>query len=239
MTVNLFPGAMAPPSADHVVEGDVDLLVLSQFFPDPETRGLMVEVGAARPDFLSVSASFRALGWQVLAIEPNPAFAALHRARGYEVIECACGDADRDAVSFFVVDYRGSYLGGTVTNESFSSLGLRGKYRDYLERLGGGRVPVREIRVPMRRLDTLLDQHAGGAAEIGVLSVDVEGWEIEVLAGLDFGRWRPAVVIVENLFEEPQHRAFLEARGMRFWRRLRPNDIFVRADLLRERARAG
>src|SRR5271169_6447682 len=53
-----------------VVEGDVDLIVQDAFFPDPAYRGTMIEVGAAKPDYLSVSATFRERGWRVISIEP-------------------------------------------------------------------------------------------------------------------------------------------------------------------------
>lgn len=70
---------------------DVDKNVLSTFFAGQST-GIFVDVGAARPDYLSVSALFRQAGWRVLAIKPNPELADLHRARGHEVFEYACGD---------------------------------------------------------------------------------------------------------------------------------------------------
>ena len=52
-------------------EGDVDKLVRDTFFPGEESKGVFVDVGAARPDYLSVSASFRASGWRVIAVDPN------------------------------------------------------------------------------------------------------------------------------------------------------------------------
>ena len=66
-------------------EGGVDLLVKKRFFRD-RSSGVFVDVGAARPDFLSMSATFRQSGWRVLAIEPNPEFCDMHRAAGHEVL---------------------------------------------------------------------------------------------------------------------------------------------------------
>jgi hypothetical protein len=75
-------------------------------------------------------ASFRDLGWRVLSIEPNPAFDAMHRELGHDVVQVACGEHDAD-VRFFVVDSKESdCLGGSVTFESFSSLGVRAIMRE-------------------------------------------------------------------------------------------------------------
>src|SRR5271165_2783567 len=109
-------------------EGDVDRKVRARFFPD-QASGVLVEVGAAQPDYLSVGASYRDLGWDVVAIEPNPEFCELHRARGHDVLEYACGDHDEDDVDFSVVNSHGAaYRGGQVSYEAWSSLGIKDSY---------------------------------------------------------------------------------------------------------------
>jgi FkbM family methyltransferase len=42
---------------------------------------------------------------------------------------------------------------------------------------------VRKIRVNVHRLDTILAEHAPEPEHIDVVSIDVEGWELEVLRG--------------------------------------------------------
>lgn len=214
-----------------VVEGDVDLVVEAAFFPDPGFKGTMVEVGAARPDFLSVGAHFRAKGWRVISIEPNPSFARMHRDAGHEIIECACSAMDQDDVPFTVVHTNGDYYGHKVTDESFSSLGMRGKYT---EQLGTINSSADEIRVKTRRLDTIL--HEAGITDVDILCIDVEGWEIEVLNGLSFDIHQPKVLIVENLFHEQSYIDHMARHGYALWKTLNPNDVFVTngriADLL-------
>ena len=111
-------------------EKDIDKVVREAFFRNlPQGKGVLVEVGAARPDYLSIGASFREVGWRVIAIEPNPEFCAMHRALGLEVLQYACSDEDRDGVDFFLVDsQKADYLDGKVTFESLSSLGIEGKF---------------------------------------------------------------------------------------------------------------
>ena len=214
-------------------EGQVDRIVRDRFFPGT-TRGVFVDVGAAGPDFLSMSALYRSLGWRVVAIEPNPAFCEAHRAAGHEVFQYACSDHDEDAADFEVVDsHGGAYGGGSVSFESFSSLTIKPSYRALRPDLD-----VKRIKVNVRRLDTILAEHAPEVRHLDIVSVDVEGWELEVLDGLTFGRYQPTVLIVENLFAEARYRRALRARGYALWKRCEPNDVYVSPSLLSRRERA-
>ena len=214
-------------------EGDVDKVVRKRFFPDL-ANGVFVEVGAARPDYLSTSALFRSLGWNIIAIEPNPAYAELHHAQGHEILPYACGDHDEDDVEFSVVDSHGTaYEGGAVSFESFSSLAIKPSYaRLKLD------LDVTKIKVKLRRLDTILAKHAPDVKQIDVVSVDVEGWEIEVLKGLSFDRYRPKVLIIENLFSEQSYRDFMREKGYTLWRTIKPNEVYARGDIMTAVTRA-
>ena len=203
-------------------EGELDRIVRDHFFPGV-SDGVFVDVGAARPDFLSMSALYRAAGWRVIAIEPNPVFCQAQRAAGYDVLEYACSDHDEDAVDFEVVDSGGApYEGGAVSFESFSSLKVKDSYRTLREEL-----PVRRIKVNVRRLDTILAEHAPDVDRLDIVSVDVEGWELEVLDGLSFDRYRPEVLIVENLFDDAKYRRAMRERGYELWRSVAPNDVYA------------
>jgi hypothetical protein len=54
---------------------------------------------------------------------------------------------------------------------------------------------VAELAVPVRTLDSVCSEHVRG--EIHFLKIDVEGFEGEVLRGMDFERWRPWVLVIE------------------------------------------
>jgi FkbM family methyltransferase len=203
-------------------EGDVDKIVQQRFFRN-QNAGIFVDVGAANPDYLSVSALYRSLGWKIMAIEPNPVFCEMHRKRGHDVLQYACGDRDEDEVDFCVVDSHGApYENGQVSYESFSSLAIKESYARIRPQLD-----VERIKVKLRRLDTILQTHAPEIQRIDILSVDVEGWELEVLAGLDFRKYRPKVLIVENLFNETSYRTRIAGYGYLLWQFVWPNDVYV------------
>ena len=135
---------------------------------------------------------------------------------------------------FEVVDsHGGEYAGGSVSYESFSSLAVKPAYRALRPDLD-----VRPIQVNVRRLDKILAEHAPEVRQLDIVSVDVEGWELEVLDGLSFDRYRPKVLIVENLFAETGYRGAMRDRGYLLWIRRAPNDVYVLPGLLSRRGRA-
>jgi len=69
----------------------------------------------------------------------------------------------------------------------------------YIRRAGDLRLPVDVLT-----LDTVLARTAV-PQEFGLLLIDTEGGDLEVLQGLDFARHRPAVILTEDF--EPKHAA--------------------------------
>jgi len=51
--------------------------------------------------------------------------------------------------------------------------------------------------VQIRTLNEILEKHGKGR-QIDFLKIDVEGWELEVLLGLDLRRFRPHVLVIES-----------------------------------------
>jgi FkbM family methyltransferase len=209
--------------SSYYAEDQIDRVVREAFFRDPSYKGVIVEVGAAGPEYLSTSRHFRESGWKVLAIEPNPEFCELHRKAGFEILQYACGDRDEDNVDFEVVFQPAEYKGGKVTYESFSSLKVLDSYRALKPD-----IETRRIKVDLRRLDTILAQHAPDVRVIDILTIDVEGWELAVMAGLSpRQRHDPRVVIMENLMGDKKYRSYMRERGYRLHREMNPNDIYV------------
>ena len=207
-------------------EKDIDRVVQRELFADAPS-GVLVEVGAAKPDYLSMGASFRQLGWKVISIEPNPVFCELHRASGHEVLQYACSDSDADDVDFFVVATKDQhYEGGETSFEGFSSLGIHGRFAEDMRKMQD-RTAVEKISVAVRRLDTILANHHPELDGIDLVQIDVEGWELSVLRGLSFTKYKPKVIVLENLHRSWRYRYFMWKHGFRRWKRLKPNEIFV------------
>jgi hypothetical protein len=68
---------------------------------------------------------------------------------------------------------------------------------------------MKSISVKVRKLDTILAEHAPEVKGIDILAVDVEGWELNVMRGLSVTRYRPGVVILENLFNDSNYLTYM------------------------------
>lgn len=209
-----------------MAEGDIDRFVHETYFRGRRS-GVLVEVGAAGPGYLSIGQSFHDRGWRVIAIEPNPDFCEAHRRLGRPILQYACADRDSDDMPFTVVDSNGApYMDGNVSFESFSSLGIRGDFADLYTKTDSKK-SQRTILVKVRRLDTILADHAPDVQTVDLLAIDTEGWEIEVMKGLSVRRYRPSVVILENLFTDPAYTAYMTGIGYQLAHTIPPNEVYI------------
>ena len=63
--------------------------------------------------------------------------------------------------------------------------------------LSDGETPITKIEVPVAPLDQLLVEAGMDDSAIHFCSIDVEGWEQQVLEGFDVDRWRPWILVIE------------------------------------------
>ncbi len=167
-----------------------------------------VDVGANDGFYGSNSYPFAVRGWRCVLVEPHPeAFTRLQqRHRGRSNVSChalACG-----AVA-------GRMRLWTGENRDTTHATLAPEARAAEGRPWG----VEAVEVEVVRLDRLL-RSAGIPERFGILSIDTEGWDLEVLRGLDLAVWRPRLIITEDM--EPglaEKCALLSAHG--YERRLR------------------
>jgi len=65
------------------------------------------------------------------------------------------------------------------------------------------KVQTYEVSVPTATLSSLFDKH--GLARVDLLSLDVEGYELSALQGLDLSRHQPRFILVEARYREEVH----------------------------------
>jgi FkbM family methyltransferase len=194
---------------------------LARFSSDQETRlvaaffgnikGYYVEVGANDPRERSQTWHLEQQGWSGVLIEPQPNLAAeLHARRKAKVFAAACSSPDNAGQELPL------HVAGPL-----SSLDRRS--------MAPGATPEKIIRVPVRTLDSILEE-AGSPVAFDFLSIDVEGHEIEVLRGLDLARWRPRLIMVEDHVADLSKHRYLNAAGYRIIRRYENNGWYVPRD---------
>ena len=145
--------------------------------------GFYIDIGGGHPVADNVSLWFYERGWSGLVVEPQAALAAMYahvRPRD-AVVSCLVGRKEGE-VDFHVFD-RFHGLSTIVPGHAGVALGL-------------GETP----RVERRAMTTLAALcSAQGVEKIDFLKVDVEGAEADVLAGNDWSRFRPKVVVLEAI----------------------------------------
>ena len=85
----------------------------------------------------------------------------------------------------------------------------------------------RTVDVKVDTLDHVLAE--GGAKRIDLMSVDVEGHELEVLSGFDFARWQPRLILLEDHVSSLDKHRFMLRSGYRLMRRTGLNGWYVPA----------
>jgi FkbM family methyltransferase len=158
-----------------------DVLLARVFAGQPS--GFYIDVGANDPIFASLTHHlYQVLGWHGINIEPVQRF--------YDrLVECR----PRDLNLQVALSKKKGQL--TIYEHQDALSGLSTLDREVAEshRQDGRQLLTRTV--PTRTLREVCAEHAPQTVDL--LSIDVEGHELEVLQGADFRRCRPRVVMVE------------------------------------------
>ncbi|MBX9735866.1 MAG: FkbM family methyltransferase [Phycisphaerales bacterium] len=164
-----------------------DMLLWALF--EGQLDGFYIEVGAFDGVTLSVSYAFDAIGWDGLLIEalPEVASACKHNRPHARVENFALARAGATGTTTF-------NLAGDGPGSVFSYREPTASHTQLLQQQG---VKSREITVPVTSLDALLESQAP-TRPIDFAVIDVEGGEVELLAGFDIERWKPRALLIED-----------------------------------------
>lgn len=154
-------------------------VLLNRVFPGPE--GFYIDVGAAHPVSHSMTKWFSEKGWRGVNVEPLADFyRSLVEDRPRDVnLNVAVGERPGEVTLYEVPSCVGWATTDPATAEAIRAVG-----REVVPR------PVRVVT-----LAEVCERHAD--RPIDFLKIDVEGGERAVIAGADFTRWRPRVLVIE------------------------------------------
>ena len=163
---------------------DIERKLLS-YFPRP---GFFIEAGAVDGYFESNTYFLEKFhGWSGILVEPTPTMFPRIRVNRPRATAFNCA-----LVSF---DYRRP----TVTVDDAHAIS-----KVIADGNGAGPAQRRAVEVPARTLQSIIDEC--GAPDIDLISLDVEGYEADVLAGLDFERSAPRFILIECLDGDARRR---------------------------------
>jgi FkbM family methyltransferase len=173
--------------------------------------GFFVEVGANDPEQWSQSYTFEQRGWTGVLVEPQPALADKLKARRKAKVYAVACSSPANAGKPMRLTLAGIHSSLEASHFVF----------------GMNREGV--IEVPVTTLDQVLID-AQAPTPLDLLSIDVEGHEIDVLDGFDLNRWRPRLLLIEDLVMNLRLHRYLSGRGYKWVRRTGLNSWYVPAD---------
>lgn len=157
-------------------------MVLSFFLQDHPNR-FYVDVGCNDPHrFSNTYVLHHALGWRGMNVDLDARCIERMRVDRPEDVCVVAAVSDQDAevdVVLFEDDAVNSIAPAFIENQK------KIRQVDHVE------------RTQTQRLDDLIDEHYPHPA-IGLLSVDAEGHDLQVLRSIDLGRHEPAFILVET-----------------------------------------
>lgn len=166
--------------------------ILEQFFGKKE-KGLVVEIGAARPEEISNSRYLIKKGWNAVLVEPNPNFYKelldfYKEEKSVRVLRLLLDDKIEE-VPFYYIE---NGFGSTMHNW----------FKDRINE------EFKEIKMTTITFDRMLNEY-GISLNIDFLSIDVEGNDLNVLNGIDFKRTYIKLLCVESSFSRDDYEKIL------------------------------
>ena len=147
-------------------------------------RPSYIDIGAHHPWYYNNTYLFYRQGARGINVEPDPSlYAGLRRGRRRDV-NLNMGIGPREAeMDFYVMSRR--------TLNTFSAI----EARKLVDEHGQNIVETRRIKV--QTFAQTVDTHMGRTPDL--VSLDVEGLELDILRSIDFSRYRPHVFCVETI----------------------------------------
>jgi FkbM family methyltransferase len=184
----------AASNQDTSQNGEVTLLM--RLVNEFECQKFLVDAGANDGITISNSLPFISLGWRSILIEPAPAvFKKLQANLGHRsnvtCLQIACSNKTGEADLYIGADGEEGLLSSLceTDNEWFRSARTS-----------------QTVKVKTDTLSNVLRQYDAPNCP-GILLVDCEGMDYEVLLGLDFAQFRPTVIATEEYEWEPAKHA--------------------------------
>jgi FkbM family methyltransferase len=206
-------------------------LILDRDFFKGKTNGVFVEVGAL--DGVQGSNTYffeKERMWKGLLIEPNPIeFKKIQSSdRQCEIENCAISNIEGE-VNFLNITGPCNVLSGIM--EFYNPSHLQrierelGMYSQYSE--GHEYYSTREvIKIKSQKLQSLIDKY--NLNQIDLLSIDVEGSELQVLESIDFEKTNISCILLENNYGIEKETQFLAEKGFRVLGNIQWDVVFIK-----------
>lgn len=180
-------------------------MILRRIF-EKTPKGFYVDVGAHHPKRFSNTYFFYKRGWAGINIDAMPGSMKLFQQLRNRDINLEIPIASKDQV---------------LTFYSFNEPALNGFSKELSKERDGqnGWFIKDEILLQTQKLSSVLDNFLPNGTKIDFLSIDVEGFDLDILHSNNWEKYKPKVILIEILgsdFAEIEHNEiaiFLKAKG--------------------------
>ena len=148
-----------------------------------------LDIGANHPIALSNTFRFYLAGASGLLVEPNPVLCeqlAKYRPRDVR-LNVAIGEESGSKADFYVMNF-----------DALSTLSRESAENAYRSHTGAKIEKI--IQVPVFTINDVLAQYFS-KVRLDVLSLDAEGYDMQILTAMDFQQYRPRTIIVETIID--------------------------------------
>ena len=211
-------------------------IILDEKIFKGKREGFFVEVGALDGYGASNTYFFEMeRDWSGLLIEPNPLEynkRFLH-SRPKSIWEnCAISEKETE-VNFLSIGGPCNVLSGIIEYYNPQHIERINRelemYKSYEQ--GHELFSTKDIlKIQSVRLESLFDKH--GIKNIDLISIDVEGAEIQVLKSINFDKVNINVLLIENNYGLSDETKFLESKGFRLLGSIQWDSVFIKNDLI-------
>ena len=169
-------------------------LILNRFLNSKQS-GFYVDIGAHHPKRFSNTYFYYRKGWKGINIDAMPgSMAAFEKMRPRDInLECGIGEKNEKLPYYIFNDHALNGFSKQLSDERRSE----GVYK-----------LISENVVEIRTLSSVLDQFENEFEGIDFLTIDVEGFDLEVLKSNDWEKYRPEYILAEilsqNNFVQPE-----------------------------------
>jgi FkbM family methyltransferase len=163
--------------------GEDAIAINSFYYLVPKKNGFYIDIGAYHPFKHSNTYILYKDGWSGINIDPRPGSKILFDKYRKRDINIEAGISDKnDLMQYYIIEE-------DSTMNSFS--------KENLERLNMFKNVKRTLEIPVYTLESILAKYPH-VSEIDYLNIDAEGFEMQILLGIDFDRTPISIISIEQ-----------------------------------------
>jgi methyltransferase, FkbM family len=169
-------------------------LIIEHFFNQVDIKKpTYLDIGANEPKYISNTYYFYEHGSRGVLVEPNPYLykKILKYRLKDQVVNAGIGVNNINEADFYM--FPDKYNGLSTFSEKealhWKNVGMKGLGKINYEKI---------MKIPLLNINSILEQYFNEKAP-NLISLDVEGLDLDILKSIDYKKWRPEIICVETL----------------------------------------